>query len=831
MPSSLLIPPQDEPIIVSDKSEQKEEVAKDKDIHASSHDVPKDTSIPHPPSLKLAQIQELKAQARPLYPDINQLTDLLVTSLKPEFSKLLASHNFSSCLPTEMKEFPSKFNELSSDVKELTKHVRDMEIELHGDLKEIPTKPETFTSTISNLTSKVAELKNIQWELPAEFQALPVLVSSVQKKLKTLDSLPSILNKVAETLNRLATMVENASRATTKDVPLAGQATVSPAKGVSDLHFAEWREVVQACPDRKEKGWKTIYGLIKTRMEYLDQTKKELQIDFNKPLKEQDPLIELNELANKKRKRTSDLKDHSRSLKDWEVSSLQFMQRFQGTNITLFKLPLMKALIITLFKLLLIKSSDDTLKSSSEDTYDQRTIYKGRRGSSFRNATITKPEKPKSRSKHLAPTPRTGSACTTLGGVWVREALDVPLQQYTKDSGFELTRFSDADYVGCKDTFKSTFGGAQFLGEKLVLRRLGSIFTSVYAAVQKLKKDTSRRFLDEYKENLKIQTELDKKNMTEMAVYNELSKRCSRLENWFISLEIKLQQNKKSFQTNRPSHNQDAPEFKEFFIINPWNKGLEKLGVSSSTEASGSKPRITQTSSSNKKTNKVEDQPRIAKSSVNNLNRVSKIVCNANVKHSVLNTNSELICATCHECMFDAIHDLCVRDYLVDVNAHVKSQYVKSKNAKSKKERMWKPTGKVYTNVGYRWKPTRRIFTIGHTIHTLGTVRFGNNQIAKIMGYGDYEPRNVTILRVYYVEGLGHNLFSVGQFCDSKLEVAFRKHTYYVRNLDGADLISRSRDTNLYTISLDDMLKSFAICLLSKASKTKSWLWHRRLSL
>nr|GEZ44448.1 retrovirus-related Pol polyprotein from transposon TNT 1-94 [Tanacetum cinerariifolium] len=39
---------------------------------------------------------------------------------------------------------------------------------------------------------------------------------------------------------------------------------------------------------------------------------------------------------------------------------------------------------------------------------------------------------------------------------------------YTKDSGFELTGFPDADYAGCKDTFKSTSGGAQFLGEKLV---------------------------------------------------------------------------------------------------------------------------------------------------------------------------------------------------------------------------------------------------------------------------------------------------------------------------------------------------------------------------
>ncbi|GJU06671.1 retrovirus-related pol polyprotein from transposon TNT 1-94 [Tanacetum coccineum] len=89
---------------------------------------------------------------------------------------------------------------------------------------------------------------------------------------------------------------------------------------------------------------------------------------------------------------------------------------------------------------------------------------------------------------------------------------------------------------------------------------------------------------------------------------------------------------------------------------------------------------------------------------------------------------------------------------------------------------------------------------------------------------------NVIISRVYYVEGLRHNLFSVGQFCDADLEVAFQKNTCFIRNLEGVDLLSGSRDTNLYTISLDDMLKTSPICLLSKASKTKSWLWHRRLS-
>ncbi|GJZ03002.1 retrovirus-related pol polyprotein from transposon TNT 1-94 [Tanacetum coccineum] len=112
----------------------------------------------------------------------------------------------------------------------------------------------------------------------------------------------------------------------------------------------------------------------------------------------------------------------------------------------------------------------------------------------------------------------------------------------------------------------------------------------------------------------------------------------------------------------------------------------------------------------------------------------------------------------------------------------------------------------------------------------LSTVKFGNDQIAKIMGYGDYQIENVTISRVYYVEGLGHNLFSVGQFYDSDVKVAFRKHICFIRNLEGVDLLTGSRGTNFYTLSIDDIMKSSPTCLLSKASKTKSWLWHRRLS-
>ncbi|GJS49945.1 retrovirus-related pol polyprotein from transposon TNT 1-94 [Tanacetum coccineum] len=98
------------------------------------------------------------------------------------------------------------------------------------------------------------------------------------------------------------------------------------------------------------------------------------------------------------------------------------------------------------------------------------------------------------------------------------------------------------------------------------------------------------------------------------------------------------------------------------------------------------------------------------------------------------------------------------------------------------------------------------------------------------MGYGDYVIGDSVISRVHYVEELRHNLFSVGQFCDSDLEVAFRKHTCFVRDLDGVDLIKGSCGTNLDTISIEDMMRSSPIFLLSKASKNKSWLWHRRLN-
>nr|GEV31501.1 retrovirus-related Pol polyprotein from transposon TNT 1-94 [Tanacetum cinerariifolium] len=112
----------------------------------------------------------------------------------------------------------------------------------------------------------------------------------------------------------------------------------------------------------------------------------------------------------------------------------------------------------------------------------------------------------------------------------------------------------------------------------------------------------------------------------------------------------------------------------------------------------------------------------------------------------------------------------------------------------------------------------------------MGTVHFENDHVAVILDFGDLQWGNILITRVYFVEGLGHNMFSVGQFCDSDLEVTFRRNACFARNLEGVDLLKGDRSTNLHTINLHEMAFVTPICLMARASSTKSWLWHQRLS-
>ncbi|GJY87431.1 hypothetical protein Tco_0502059 [Tanacetum coccineum] len=148
--------------------------------------------------------------------------------------------------------------------------------------------------------------------------------------------------------------------------------------------------------------------------------------------------------------------------------------------------------------------------------------------------------------------------------------------------------------------------------------------------------------------------------------------------------------------------------------------------------------------------NKVEAHSRTVNLNSNKKNDVKEPICDAHVKHTMLNANSELICVKYVPLLL-----------LLSMTSF---QII-----------LW------YLDSGFSKHMTRnRSQLMNFVSKFLGTVRFRNDQIAKIMGYGDYQLGNVTISRVYYVEGLGYNLFSVGQICDLDLEVAFRKNTCFI---------------------------------------------------
>ncbi|GJW89689.1 integrase, catalytic region, zinc finger, CCHC-type containing protein [Tanacetum coccineum] len=185
---------------------------------------------------------------------------------------------------------------------------------------------------------------------------------------------------------------------------------------------------------------------------------------------------------------------------------------------------------------------------------------------------------------------------------------------------------------------------------------------------------------------------------------------------------------------------------------------------------------------------------------------------------------------------------ICLSNQLFSVNATPTVKIVLNKGKQIWKPKaidigyQWRPTGKKLTlgklDGGSQWRPTGKKFALGGMCH-LTKLFVKCRQDHALVSWTQAVHnicRGFCDSRVYSVEGLGHNLFSVGQFCDTDLEVAFRKHTCFVRDIHGTDILKGSRSTNLYTISMDEMMKSSPICLLSKASKSKSWLWHRRLN-
>ncbi|GKB67980.1 retrovirus-related pol polyprotein from transposon TNT 1-94 [Tanacetum coccineum] len=237
------------------------------------------------------------------------------------------------------------------------------------------------------------------------------------------------------------------------------------------------------------------------------------------------------------------------------------------------------------------------------------------------------------------------------------------------------------------------------------------------------------------------------------------------------------------------------------------------------------------------KKQQVEDHRRNYKFSNN---KTFVTACNDSLNAKTLNVN--FFCVTCGKCVLNDNHDMCVLHYINGVNSRTKQSIVVPISTKEPKRNVNQsvatPLKKTLIeiilfiiNSGCSKHMTGNLKLLSNFIEKfLGTVKFGNDQIAPILGYGYLVQGKVTIKRVYYIEGLNHNLFSVGQFCDADLEVAFWKSTCYIRDLKVNDLLTGSRGTGLYSITLQDKSIPNPICLMAKASSSQAWVWHCHLS-
>nr|GEW50282.1 retrovirus-related Pol polyprotein from transposon TNT 1-94 [Tanacetum cinerariifolium] len=322
------------------------------------------------------------------------------------------------------------------------------------------------------------------------------------------------------------------------------------------------------------------------------------------------------------------------------------------------------------------------------------------------------------------------------------------------------------------------------------------------------------------------------------------------------------------------------------FRINPFKTSREEKHVPNNVRASArtkpitvSQPSVIPKKDVNFDSNGVEVEEHHRNLLLFKNNKHMSSACN-NIKLDSQNVISKVVCAMCKKCLISVIHDVCLRNYVNGKNSRGKKH--KANVSIKEKQKKHQPRVKKPKKVGFierlatpklrklrfllRWSPTGRLFDqkgkivnssesesqsdcsnsdnaccsklmtgnlnllINFVWKFMGTVRFENDHVAAILGFGDLQWGNILINRAYFVEGLGHNLFSLGLFCDLDLEVAFRRNACFVRNLEGVDLLKGDRSTNLYTINLHEMDSASPICLMARASSTKSWLWHQRLS-
>ncbi|GJV59182.1 retrovirus-related pol polyprotein from transposon TNT 1-94 [Tanacetum coccineum] len=274
-------------------------------------------------------------------------------------------------------------------------------------------------------------------------------------------------------------------------------------------------------------------------------------------------------------------------------------------------------------------------------------------------------------------------------------------------------------------------------------------------------------------------------------------------------------------------------------------------------------PSTSKSSCSKNKEVEVEVHPRNLMLSNNKKHMSSE--CN-NIKFAIRNDKSKVFCAMCKQCLITSNHDVCVLNYVNDMNSRVKkinANVLNTANKKKHKPKVLKPK-KVGSKeklaspkprkprTCLRWSPTGRIFDLKGKIiksneldsQTDGSngdnactsnpqepisKRFPNSTFS-LAGHSNlFMVHRLGMLKAHDMKSKASHKFRL-EVLGNYLEVTFRRNTCFVRNLEGVDLLKGNRKTNLYTINLHEMASAFPICIMARATSTKSWLWHQRLS-
>ncbi|GJT07153.1 retrovirus-related pol polyprotein from transposon TNT 1-94 [Tanacetum coccineum] len=193
------------------------------------------------------------------------------------------------------------------------------------------------------------------------------------------------------------------------------------------------------------------------------------------------------------------------------------------------------------------------------------------------------------------------------------------------------------------------------------------------------------------------------------------------------------------------------------------------------------------------------------------LDPLSQKLEDENVELEFQNDKYEVVYAMCKQCLFTANHDFCILNYVNGINTRDDNQSENVSNVDNQKKH--KPTVKKPKKLGpkerlaspkpskpiscLRWSPTIRIFDLKGKI-----IESSESECQSDSSNGD----------------------------NAYLEVAFRRNSCFVRNLEGVDLLKGNHTTNLYSINLHEMASASPICLMARATSTNSWLWHQHLS-